>query len=501
MVKTQIDKFMARFPDEGITFDDVTLNTRPSRILPEETSLDTRLTRNIRGTPFWSAAMDTVTESEMCIAMALKGGIGVLHKNLTIEQQAQELDIVKHYLNGLITSPISVRDNETLGEVEEKIKAYRGRFSTFVVLNGEGNFVGLTAKKEREFAERAGEKVTSYLIPNLVTASQGTTINQAYEIMRRNKVSKLVLLDKKGKVKGMYCWEDVASIVRGTHQEYNRDSKGKLRCAAAIGVNDHERAQALLEKGVDILVVDSAHGGHRGVVETVRELRRFKSRYDFDIVGGNVASGECAMDLIRAGADAIKVGVGPGSICTTRVVCGVGIPQISAVYDAYLAARKKDVPIIADGGIRHSGDVPKALAAGAESVMLGSILARTDESPGEKIMQGGKKYVVYRGMGSIGAMKAKGGAGSKGRYMQDGVEDTKLVPQGIEGIVPYTGSVASVLHQYLGGLQQTMGYIGAATISAIRERAKFIKVSAAGVAEAHPHDIKITKEAPNYQTE
>jgi IMP dehydrogenase len=497
--KTLIDKFMARFPDEGITFDDVTLNTRPSRILPQETNLETRLTRNIRGMPFWSAAMDTVTESEMCIAMALKGGIGVLHKNLSVEEQVRELDIVKHYLNGLITSPISVLDNATIADVKAKEAEYQGRFSTFVVLDSAGKFVGLTAKRERDFAENPKEKVTEYMIPDLVIAHAGLTVRKAYDLMREHKVSKLVLVDNKKKVRGMYCWEDIASIVRGTHGEYNRDRTGKLRCAAAIGAKDYERAEALLEKGVDVLVVDSAHGGHVGVVNTIRGLRKLKARYDFDIVGGNVASGECAADLINAGADAVKVGVGPGSICTTRVVCGVGIPQISAVYDAFQVARKKDVPIIADGGIRHSGDVPKAIAAGAESVMLGGVLAGTDESPGEKILQDGRKYVVYRGMGSLGALKAKGGEGSKARYMQSNTEDAKLVPQGIEGVVPYAGSVSSVLHQYIGGLQQTMGYIGAKTIPEIRTRAKFIRVSSAGVAEAHPHDIKITKESPNYK--
>ena len=316
--------------------------------------------------------------------------------------------------------------------------------------------------------------------------------------MLKKQVEKLVLLDKDQKVKGLYCWDDIDDIVSGTNQEYNRDSNGKLRCAAAIGAKDFERAEALLEKGVDVLVVDSAHGGHAGIVETVKELRKFKSRYDFDIVGGNVASGECTADLIKAGADAIKVGVGPGSICTTRVVCGVGIPQITAVYNSYRVARKKGIPIIADGGIRHSGDVPKALAAGAESVMLGGVLAGTEESPGEKIILDGRKYVIYRGMGSMGAMRAKHGEGSKSRYMQKNVDDSELVPQGIEGMVPYSGNVKSVLHQYFGGLKQTMGYLGAKNIPEILERAIFHRVSTAGVAEAHPHDIKITKEAPNY---
>jgi IMP dehydrogenase len=497
----QIDRFMARFPDEGITFDDVTLKTRPSRILPEEANLETRLTRNITGTPFWSAAMDTVTESEMCIAMALKGGIGVLHKNLSAEEQVRELDIVKHYLNGLITAPISIQDNATIADVKSKEAEYQGRFSTFVVVNKDGKFAGLSAKREREFAENDKEKIVRYMIPNLITAPAGTTLNAAYKIMQKNMASKLVLLDKKGNVKGMYCWDDIASIVRETHHEYNRDSNGKLRCAAAIGAKDYERAEALLEKGVDVLVIDSAHGGHNGIVNTVRGLKKFKSLYEFDIVAGNVASGECARDLVQAGADAVKVGVGPGSICTTRVVCGVGIPQISAVYDSWREARKKDVPIIADGGIKYSGDVPKILGAGAESVMLGGVLAGTDESPGEKIIQDGRQYVVYRGMGSIGAMRAKGGAGSKDRYLQKNAKDSDLVPQGIEGIVPYIGSVASVMHQYLVGLSQTMGYIGAKTISEIRKRAVFMRVSPAGIKEAHPHDIKITKESPNYRSD
>ncbi len=499
--RTQVDQFMARFPDEGITFDDVTLATRPSKILPEQTSLETRLTRNVAGIGFWSAAMDTVTESEMAIAMALNGGIGVLHKNLSMEEQARELDTVKHYLNGLISSPISVRDTATIADVRAKEAEYQGRFTTFIVLDNQDRFIGLTNHGRRKFAGRNLDgKVGKYTLKEVITAPVGTTIYQAHKIMVKNQVEKLVLLDKDRKVKGMYCWDDIDDIVSGTNQDYNRDSNGQLRCAAAIGVNDYERAEALLEKGVDILVVDSAHGGHIGVVNTIRGLRKFKARYDFDIVGGNVASGECTRNLVNAGADAVKIGVGPGSICTTRVVCGVGIPQISAVYDAFRVARKKDVPIIADGGIRHSGDVPKALAAGAESVMLGGVLAGTDESPGEKIIQDGRKYVVYRGMGSIGAMKAKGGAGSKDRYMQKNVDDAELVPQGIEGIVPYAGHVSSVLHQYIGGLQQTMGYIGARTIPEIRRRAKFIRVSPAGIAESHPHDVKITKEAPNYSS-
>jgi IMP dehydrogenase len=397
----------------------------------------------------------------------------------------------------LITSPIFVQDGATISDVKKKEREYKNRFSTFVVLDNQGTFVGLTAKKEREFAESDREKVAKYLIPNLVTAPADTTINQAYKIMQKNKVSKLVLLNRERKVKGMYCWDDVKDIVRGLNPEWNRDRNGKLRCAAAIGAMKYETAEALLEKGVDILVVDSAHGGHRDIVKTVKELRRLKSRYSFDIVAGNVASGECTADLVNAGADAVKIGVGPGSICTTRVVCGVGIPQITAVYDSFQAARKKDVPLIADGGIRHSGDVPKALAAGAESVMLGSVLAGTDESPGEKIILEGRQYVVYRGMGSIGAMRE--GAGAKSRYLQEGVKDEDLVPQGIEGLVPYAGAVSSVLHQYLGGLQQAMGYIGAKTIPEIRKRAIFHRVSSAGVAEAHPHDIKITKESPNYR--
>lgn len=495
---TQVDKFMAGFSSEGITFDDVTLATRPSKVLPEEANLETRLTRNIRGMPFWSAAMDTVTQSDMCIAMALNGGIGVLHKNLSVENQVKELESVKHYLNGLNTSPISVRDNQTIADVKKKETEYKGRFSTFVVLDSQDRFVGLTERSKRKFAKSDDENVEKYTVKNLITAPVGTTINQAYKIMEKNQVSKLVLLDKSRKVKGMYCWTDVIGIVSGINSEYNRDDTGKLRCAAAIGVKDYERAEALLEKGLDIVVVDSAHGGHTGVVNTIKGLKKLKSKYDFDIVGGNVASGECTRDLINAGADAVKVGVGPGSICTTRVVCGVGIPQISAVYDSFQVARKRDVPLIADGGIRYSGDVSKVLAVGAESVMLGSILAGTDESPGEKIMLEGRQYVVYRGMGSIGAMKDKGGIGSKDRYMQKNVDDSKLVPQGIEGLVPYAGSVNSVLHQYIGGLQQTMGYIGAGKISDIRKRAVLIRVSPAGVAEAHPHDIKITKEAPNY---
>ncbi len=497
--QTQIDKFMALFPGEGLTFDDVTINTRPSDILPEQANLETRLTRNIRGMPFWSAAMDTVTEYLMAIEMAKLGGLGVIHKNFTSEEQAKQVGKVKHHLHGLIRTPICFRQNDTVEYILKRRQEKGYNFNSFPITDNSGKLVGIITGDDFDFCEDNSVKVQEIMTREVVTAKKGTDIETAYRKMKgkpRRKV--LPLVDNHGHVAGMYLWSDIKRILLKSHSSYNVDSEGQLRVAAAISPKDYERAEALLAEGADILVVDCAHGGHKDVVKTVKELRHFKKRYDFDIVGGNVASGECALELIKAGVDAVKAGVGPGSICTTRVVCGVGVPQITAVYDCFREARKKDIPTIADGGIRHSGDVPKALASGAESVMLGGVLAGTEESPGEKIIHEGRQYVVYRGMGSLGAMRSKQGSGSKERYLQKNVSDEELVPQGIEGIVPFAGSVSAVLHQYIGGLQQTMGYIGARTIPEIRKRGIFTRVSAAGAAEAHPHDVKITKEAPNY---
>ena len=494
-----LDKFMKEFSFEGLTFDDVTLKTLPSQILPEDSNLETRLTRNITGMPFWSAAMDTVTEYAMAIEMAKLGGIGVIHKNLSIDEQAKQVGKVKHHLHGLIRTPVCFQETDSVEYILTRREEKGYAFHSFPIINNEGKLVGIITKDDFDFCEDNSVQVKEIMTREVETAKIGTDTHDAYKKMKERPRRKVLpLVDENGVVTGMYIWSDVKRILFKSQKGYNVDKNSQLRVAAAIGAKDYARAEALAREGVDVLVVDSAHGGHSDIIKTIKELQHLKKRYDFDIVGGNVAGKECARDLVLAGVDAIKVGVGPGSICTTRVVCGVGIPQITAVYESYQEAKKRNIPVISDGGIRHSGDVPKVLVAGAETVMLGGVLAGTDESPGEKIIHEGRKYVIYRGMGSIGAMRDKQGAGSRERYMQKDTNENDLVPQGIEGIVPYVGNVISVLHQYFGGLRQTMGYVGARTISELKRRGKFLHVSSAGIREAHPHDVKITKEAPNY---
>ncbi len=489
------EAFMANFPFEGLTYDDVSLVLQYADFLPDSTDISTRLTSRIRmGVPFLSAAMDTVTEASMAIAMAMNGGIGVIHKNLTIEQQADQVSQVKKHLNGLIHAPVAFRIGQTLDEILAEREARHYKFSGFPILDADGRVAGVLTSKDIDYAEDTSLKVEDVMTRDPITAPAGTSLQEAYRIMRGAKKGKLPLVDAEGRLVGLYSFTDVRNLVEQTLPLANRDAQYRLRCAAAIsGGTDYERAQALAAAGADVLVVDSAHGHTKGIIEMVRWL--VKNLPDVDVIAGNVATGEGAVALRDAGAHAVKVGIGPGSICTTRVVCGVGVPQITAVWEASKAL-EGSVPVIADGGVRYSGDIPKAIVAGAESVMLGSILAGTDESPGEKIIQDGRQYVVYRGMGSLAAMQSF--EGSRKRYAQGHRKMKDLVPEGIEGIIPYAGTVSKVMTQFCGGLRSSLGYNGAHSLEELHDTGKFVRVSPAGVKEAHPHDIRITREAPNY---
>ncbi len=489
-----LDKFMSTFPYEGLTFDDVSLITQYADFLPGDTDVTTRLSTNIKlNIPFISAAMDTVTEADMAIAMALQGGIGIIHKNLDYEEQADHVERVKHYLNGLITSPITFNVNQTLAEIQT-LRTEKGyNFSGFPIMADDDTLAGILTTKDIKFAASLNVKAGDIMTKEMVTAPKGTDLREAYEIMRQNKIGKLPLVEG-NKLVGLYSYTDVADLIENTRPLYNRDDKHRLRVGAAIGPGDYVRAEALAGADVDVMIVDTAHGHSKGVIEMTTWVK--KNLRGIDVIAGNVATGEAALALQKAGADAVKVGIGPGSICTTRVVAGVGIPQLSAIYSC-ASALKGSIPVIADGGIRHSGDIAKAMVAGASSVMMGSVLAGTLESPGEKILYEGRQFVVYRGMGSLDAMKSR--EGSRQRYGLKDSPDDDLVPQGIEGVVPYAGEVSKVLKQYTGGLQASLGYCGCKTIDELQQTGQFVRVSAAGATEAHAHDIRITKEAPNYR--
>ncbi len=493
-INPHMDAFMDAFPHEALTFDDVSLVTQYSDFLPPDADISTRLTRNIRmNIPFISAAMDTVTETRMAIGMAMLGGLGVIHKNLTPREQAEMVDAVKRYLNGRIRNPITFRDTDTLRTVRETCQRKGYNFSGFPIVNSRGDLVGILTSRDIKFSQDPDAPIAKVMTKKVITAPPETTLEQAYEIMLRHKIGKLPLV-KGRKLVGLYSYTDVVMLIRNVRPEYNRDAQYRLRVGAAVGPGDHERVEQLVEKEVDVIVVDTAHGHSKGVIEMTRWIK--KHYPSVEVIAGNVATGEGAVALRDAGADAVKVGIGPGSICTTRVVAGVGVPQLRAIYDA-ARALEDSIPVIADGGIRHSGDVPKAIAAGADSVMMGGVLAGTDESPGEKIIHQGRQYVVYRGMGSLDAMRAR--AGSRERYGLGDVPEDELVPQGIEGLVPYAGPLDKVLAQFCGGLRAALGYCGCRTIEELRRRGRFVRVSHAGVIEAHPHDVKITKEAPNYR--
>ena len=483
---------MKTFKHEGLTFDDVSLITQYSDFLPNESDISAQLTKNIsQKIPFLSAAMDTVTEAPMAISMAMMGGIGVIHKNLDAEDQAAHVSRVKHHLNGLIQDPVTFNATDTLKIISDSREKNRYTFSGFPIVDKNKKLVGILTSKDIRFSPSKTAPVSEIMTKKVITASPNTNLKQAYDIMLKQKIGKLPLV-KNGKLVGLYSFADVKSLIKNVEPLFNRDSNYRLRVAAAVGPNDHKRVELLNNEQVDILVVDTAHGHSKSVLEMIRWIKKNYSH--IDVIGGNIATSEAALDLRKAGADAVKVGIGPGSICTTRVVTGVGVPQISAIY-AVASALKGSIPVISDGGIRHSGDVAKAIVAGANSVMMGSVLAGTNESPGEKILYEGRQYVIYRGMGSLDAMKSR--SGSRERY---GLKnEDELVPQGIEGMVPFSGSISKVIKQYCGGLQASLGYCGTKNINLLQKNGKFIRISNAGAIEAHAHDVKITKEAPNYR--
>ena len=496
MPNQHLDAFMRQFPFTGLTFDDVSLETQYADFLPSETSLESRLTRNIRlNIPFVSAAMDTVTEADMAIAMALLGGIGIIHKNLDPVAQRTQVKRVKYYLNGFLAKARTMAPDNTVRDIHLAKAEKHFQFSSFPIVDSDKKLVGIVTSHQIKYCEQGETRLADIMVRNPLTAPEGTTIEEAYRILMDNKIAILPVVDGEGLFLGMYCFKDVRDILRNQNPMYNRDDSHKLRCGAAVGPKDYERVECLAEAQVDVVVVDTAHGHSQGVMEMTRWVKQRFSH--IEVVAGNVATGDAVRDLIRAGADAVKVGIGPGSICTTRVVAGVGVPQISAIYHCAQAAQD-EIPVIADGGVRYSGDVAKALAAGADCVMMGGVLAGTDESPGEKVFYQGRQYVVYRGMGSLEAMKTR--AGSRERYGQHDVEQLeKLVPEGIEGTVQYRGGVQDVMTQFIGGLRSSLGYSGCRTVAQLRERARMVRVTSAGRQESHPHDVRITKEAPNYQ--
>lgn len=490
-----LDQFMASFPFEALTFDDVTLVTQYADFLPNETDVASRFSSRINvNIPFVSAAMDTVTEANMAIAMAMLGGIGIIHRNLTAEQQAKIVSTVKHHLNGLITHPITFRVTDSLKTVSDTRKTKGYKFSGFPILDDQDHLVGILTAADIKFAKNPAAPIADIMTREIITAPRGTTLQQAYEIMMQNKIGKLPLVEH-GKLAGLYSFSDVRTLIHNVEPLYNRDAEYRLRVGAAISPNDYERVDTLSKNHIDAVVVDTAHGHSKGVIDMVHWVK--KHHPHLDVIVGNIATAEAAIALRDAGADAVKVGIGPGSICTTRVVAGVGIPQIGAIYNC-AHALEGSIPVIADGGIRHSGDVAKAIVAGADTVMMGSILAGTEESPGEKIISQGRQYVMYRGMGSLSAMQT--GQGSRQRYGQDNVSSDELVPQGVEGMVPYAGTVQKVMTQFVGGLRLSLGYCGCRTLKTMQSSGKFIRITNAGVTEGHAHDVKITKEAPNYRS-
>ena len=479
---------------EGLTFDDVLLIPAYSEVLPREVKLNTKFSRNIElNTPIVSAAMDTVTEARLAIAIAREGGIGVIHKNMTIEQQAKQVEIVKRAENGMIYDPVTIKKGSTVGEALNLMKEYK--IGGIPVIDDRGYLVGIVTNRDLRFELNMKRSINDVMTSeHLITIEQKTDLEHAAEILQRHKIEKLPVIDKDNKLIGLITYKDITKAK--DKPLACKDEMGRLRVAAGVGVtyNTFERIDALVNAGVDAIVIDTAHGHSKGVIET---LKKAKSKYpQIDFIVGNIATAEAAKALIEAGADAVKVGIGPGSICTTRVVAGVGVPQLSAIYEVSKAVEGTGVPVIADGGIRYSGDIVKAIAAGADSIMAGSLFAGVDESPGETIIYNGRKFKSYRGMGSLEAMQQK--EGSKDRYFQD-VEDNieKLVPEGISGRVPFKGTLLEVMHQLIGGLRAGMGYCGASSIQKL-QNAKFTKITNAGMSESHPHDVTITREAPNY---
>ncbi|MBO4654753.1 MAG: IMP dehydrogenase [Bacteroidales bacterium] len=477
---------------EGLTFDDVLLIPSYSEVLPKEVSLTTKFTRNITlNTPFISAAMDTVTEATMAIAIAREGGIGVIHKNMPIEEQAKQVASVKRAENGMINNPITILPHKTVGDALSIMAEYK--IGGIPVVTEENVLIGIVTNRDLRFEKDFNKRIDLVMTrENLITTSRSTDLYKAADILQQYKIEKLPVIDEKGVLQGLITYKDITKAKDKPNA--CKDSQGRLRVAAGIGISKETlpRAEALIEAGVDAIVLDSAHGHSKGVLDALVEVRQHFP--NVDIVVGNIATGDAALRLVKAGADAVKVGIGPGSICTTRVVAGVGVPQLSAIYAVYKALKGTGVPLIADGGIRYSGDIVKALAAGGSSVMLGGLLAGVEESPGETILYNGRKFKAYRGMGSLEAMQR----GSKDRYLQNDVDDVKkLVPEGISGRVPFKGNLYEVIYQMAGGLRAGMGYCGAENIEKLHE-ARFCRISNAGVLESHPHDVTITSESPNY---
>ncbi len=488
----EVDKLLK----EGLTFDDVLLVPDYSEVLPHEVDVSTYITKKIRlNIPIVSAAMDTVTEARLAIALAREGGMGIIHRNMTIRQQAQEVEKVKKSESGMILNPVTVKPDASVREALEIMERYK--ISGVPVVDEDNKLVGILTNRDLRFIKSTDyEKPVSLFMTkeSLITAKEGITLEEAMEILQKYKVEKLPIVDNEGRIKGLITIKDI--VKRRKYPNACKDEIGRLRVGAAVGTGEDtlERVSALVEAGVDLIVVDTAHGHSKRVIETVQ---RIKTSYpELQVVAGNIATAEGARVLIEAGADAVKVGVGPGSICTTRIVAGVGVPQITAIYEAYSVAKEYGVPVIADGGIRYSGDIVKALAAGASVVMLGNLLAGTEEAPGETIYYQGRAYKVYRGMGSLGAMMSRL---SSDRYGQDKME--KFVPEGIEGRVPYKGKLSDVIYQLVGGLRSGMGYTGCKTIKELHEKAKFVRITWAGYRESHVHDVQITREAPNYWVE
>jgi IMP dehydrogenase len=485
----------AKFAKEGLTFDDVLLVPAESSVLPNDVRTATRLTRTIAlEIPIVSAAMDTVTEARLAIALARAGGIGIVHRNLSIADQVAEVDKVKRSESGMIIEPVTLPPNALVADALELMRRYK--VSGVPVTDDNGVLVGILTNRDLRFVADTSRPVSALMTSrDLVTAPVGTTLDEANAILHRNRIEKLPIVDAEGRLKGLITVKDISKRIE--YPAATKDEQGRLRVGAAVGVGTDafERAGALVDAEVDVLVVDTAHGHSRGVLEMVR---RIKDEHDVEVVAGNIATADATEALIDAGADAVKTGVGPGATCTTRVVAGVGVPQVTAIADCAEAASRHGVPVIADGGLTSSGDVAKAIAAGADTVMTGSMLAGTDEAPGEVILAHGERFKIYRGMGSLGAMKAR--SFSKDRYFQGDVEDVdKLVPEGIEGRVPYKGPLVPIVYQLVGGLRQAMGYCGAATIEEMKLHARFVRITGAGLRESHPHDLTITHDAPNYR--
>lgn len=487
---------MLRIAKEALTFDDVLLVPGHSTVLPHTADLKTRLTRDVSlNIPLVSAAMDTVSEARLAIALAQEGGVGFIHKNMTIEEQANHVRAVKKYESGVVSDPVTVSPTATIGDINALAK-FHG-FSGFPVVDDDKNLIGIVTGRDLRFENKLDQPVSSVMThkENLVTVPEGAASDKVLSLMHEHRVEKILVVDDSFKLKGMITVKDFQKAE--SKPNACKDARGRLRVGAAVGVGlgTHERIQALVEAGVDVLLIDTSHGHSQGVLDRVTETRR--AFPDVQLIAGNVATAEGALALADAGVDAVKVGIGPGSICTTRIVTGCGVPQITAIADAVEALKDRDIPVIADGGIRFSGDIAKALVAGASCVMVGSMLAGTEEAPGEVELYQGRYYKSYRGMGSLGAMNQS--HGSSDRYFQDSNTDEKLVPEGIEGRVAYKGPISTIIHQQMGGLRSAMGLTGSATIDILRTKPQFVKVTAAGMGESHVHDVSITKEAPNYR--